>query len=247
MNEAQTQLLLRRYAESIRKSWLSAIRSVDADATLATSAAERFADRVIRLAIQAGYREADYLRSGAFDPTLAAERFRVERGGLVSRFLADVRQSAPGLSVGLSARQRRDLRAFAVTLAGASLGAIDFNEPSIFNSREAALQAKRVELAMLRQRAKTIGRTEGLVALNLGIGVAIEQTTSLTGTEIKRTWKTAADEKVRSSHSPMNGQVRPLGEPFITGNGVAILYPGDPNAPVNERANCRCVLVTSGG
>lgn len=245
MNFTAAEKLLRRYSESIRRNWLSSVRSVDGGAT-AQVAAERFADRVIRLAIQAGYREADHL-GGTFDPTLSADRFRVERGALVTRFMTDVQRAVGGTSVGLSARQRRDLRAFAATLQRATLDTLEFGGDSLYTTAQARTQGKRVERAMLNMRARTIGRTEGMAALNLGVDVAVEQTETLVGEPIRRTWRTAADEKVRSSHSGMNGQSRPINEPFLSGNGVALMRPGDPNAPASERANCRCMLITEGG
>lgn len=244
MNEDQAQNTLRRFSASIRRAWLNAIKVVDGDSGRAQEAAERFADTVIRLSIQAGYAEARHLRTGVFDPTVSADRFRVERGGIVARFLTDVSRSTPGVSVGLSARQRRDLRAFAVTLQTASLDAIDFGEVPTFNNAESRRQVKRLEKAMIAQRAQTIGRTEGLAALTLGVDVAVEQTEAITNRPVKRTWKTATDEKVRSSHSAMSGQRKSVGEPFISGNGNALMRPGDPAAPIAERANCRCVLVT---
>lgn len=247
MKLAESDTLLRRFSEAIRRQWLRAVRTVDADIATAQITAERFADHVIRQAILAGYREAEHLRTGVFDPTVSADRFRIERGALVSRFLTDVSSSSLRVSVGLSARQRRDLRAFAATLTAASLDAIDFNETALFNDRQAAAQARRLERAMVQQRARLIGRSEATGALSLGVSVAIEQTEAMTGNEIKRTWRTRGDEKVRSTHSTMNGQTRGLNQPFLSGNGVALMRPGDPNAPASERANCRCVLVTAGG
>jgi hypothetical protein len=209
--------------------------------------AERFADSVIRLSILAGYAESAHLSHGVFDPTVSADRFRIERGGLVSRFIADVQRSTgSGLNIGLSDRQRRDLRAFAATLERASLDAIEFSEVSQFTTAESRNQVRRLRSAMINQRATTIAKTEATSALSLGVEVAIEQTENLNGIPIPRTWRTAADEKVRSSHSAMSGQTRLSNQPFISGNGVALMRPGDINAPVSERANCRCLLITGG-
>lgn len=246
MNQSDSEQFLRRFTESIRRAWLAAVRTVDGDRQRAQFAAERFADEVMRLATRAGQFEARHLK-GLFDPTQSADRFRIERGGLVSRFLSDVARASTGVSVGLSARQRRDIRAFAATLEAASLDAIDFNSPAPFTTRESRLQVRRLERAMLQQRARVIGRSEAAAALSLGVEAAVEQTEVVTGNQIRRTWRTAGDEQVRSSHSPMDGQVRAIGEPFITGNGNAMMRPGDPNAPASERANCRCMLITQGG
>ena len=62
---------------------------------------------------------------------------------------------------------------------------------------------------------------------------------TLQSTQIVRTWITAKDERVRSSHAVLNGQRRNYGEPW----GV-LRYPGDPSAPAAETVQCRCVLTT---
>ena len=53
-------------------------------------------------------------------------------------------------------------------------------------------------------------------------------------------WVTMEDDRVRESHDECAdaGAVR-LGKPFPNG----LLYPGDPSGPIEETANCRCVLV----
>jgi hypothetical protein len=43
----------------------------------------------------------------------------------------------------------------------------------------------------------------------------------------------------------MNGQLRAFGEPFLSGNGFELAYPGDANAPGSETINCRCVVTTT--
>lgn len=60
-----------------------------------------------------------------------------------------------------------------------------------------------------------------------------------------KVWKTQRDNRVRDSHRTMQGQRRGLHEPFITGTGVRIAYPGDPTAPIEEWAACRCFLATA--
>jgi hypothetical protein len=56
------------------------------------------------------------------------------------------------------------------------------------------------------------------------------------------TWRTRKDDRVRLTHGALEGETRPLGEPFVTVDGSEILYPGDPAAPIGETANCRCRL-----
>ena len=63
-------------------------------------------------------------------------------------------------------------------------------------------------------------------------------------TQIVTTWHTASDERVRGSHRSMNNQKRPPGEPFISGRGSRLRFPGDFNAPAREVIHCRCVVST---
>jgi uncharacterized protein with gpF-like domain len=97
---------------------------------------------------------------------------------------------------------------------------------------------------MVRQRAEVISRTQAMTALHLGLDVAVEQTQTVEGKRIARKWVTAQDEKVRSSHASLNGQVKFFNEPFVSGNGNWLMRPGDPSAPASETVNCRCMLIT---
>ena len=59
------------------------------------------------------------------------------------------------------------------------------------------------------------------------------------GKYVKRKWNTVNDERVRPSHRKAEGQVRDATTPFRVG-GALLRYPGDPTAPIEETANCRC-------
>lgn len=56
-----------------------------------------------------------------------------------------------------------------------------------------------------------------------------------------KVWVTRGDGKVRQSHIAANGQVRFLGEPFQVGH-ANLVSPRDPNGPIGETINCRCVM-----
>lgn len=70
----------------------------------------------------------------------------------------------------------------------------------------------------------------------------IRAVNAITGEEWGKGWDTQQDNRVRESHEPMNGQVRRWDEPFITGDGNYLMYPGDTSAPIKEWINCRCNL-----
>lgn len=94
-------------------------------------------------------------------------------------------------------------------------------------------------------RAEMIARTESLRSVHEGqnamMAQAIEEG-AVDPTKMKQTWITAHDDRVRDSHLPMDGQVKAIGEPFITGDGAYIRFPGDPEAGADEVIGCRCVV-----
>lgn len=94
----------------------------------------------------------------------------------------------------------------------------------------------------LRLRAETIARKESITALHAAQDEAMRQAVAkgLDSTTVTYVWRTAHDKRVRDTHKTMDGQVRPYGEDFVTGAGVALAYPGDPSGPAAEVLNCRC-------
>lgn len=98
---------------------------------------------------------------------------------------------------------------------------------------------------MIQRRATTIARTESLRAIHMAVNESYDQAIDnglLSPVDVLKRWVTAPDERRRASHAFMQGQIRRQGEPFLTGAGNLIMYPGDPNAPASEVINCRCVV-----
>lgn len=62
------------------------------------------------------------------------------------------------------------------------------------------------------------------------------------GIEVKKQWLATLDNRTRDTHQALDGQERPVDEPFEV-DGMKIDYPGDPNAPPELVYNCRCTLV----
>ena len=58
----------------------------------------------------------------------------------------------------------------------------------------------------------------------------------------KKMWQSMEDAKVRPSHAMISGETIGKDEFFDVG-GFPMRYPGDPFAPAQETANCRCVCV----
>ncbi len=100
---------------------------------------------------------------------------------------------------------------------------------------------------LLAFRAGVTAQSEALRVVNAGNLSMFQQAVDLgliDGASIQRQWKTAGDSDVRNSHRAMNGQLRGLNEPFISGAGARLQFPGDPNAGGAETVGCRCVIET---
>ncbi len=119
--------------------------------------------------------------------------------------------------------------------------ALDANRP--LSPDQIDKMVSRYRAKMLSMRAETIARTEALRSTHEGVKEMYDQAIArgeLSPDSLSQEWNTAADERVRTSHAPMNGQTRPYGVPFLSGAGNELKYPGDPDAPPEEVINCRC-------
>ena len=68
-------------------------------------------------------------------------------------------------------------------------------------------------------------------------GVAVKPT-------VMKTWETMQDERVRSTHEPLQSVSVPVNGRFHTWDGDSARYPGDFTDP-NNNCNCRCRIVLS--
>jgi HK97 family phage portal protein len=87
-------------------------------------------------------------------------------------------------------------------------------------------------------RAELIARTETVRAANAGSQAVFTEW----GVQYKQ-WLSQLDGRVRDSHRALNGQIQPINKAFVSGDGNELMYPGDPNAPIGEFANCRCTTL----
>lgn len=97
----------------------------------------------------------------------------------------------------------------------------------------------------IKHRSEVIARTESLSAVHQGLDEGIQQAVdsgSVDRDKVRRFWNTAGDERVRdfnsssTSHRSMHLQERKLGEPFESGAGSLLMFPGDPAAPLIDTA-----------
>lgn len=61
------------------------------------------------------------------------------------------------------------------------------------------------------------------------------------GIDLQVEWRSVLDNRTRHEHRQLDGQRRPVGEPFEV-HGIKIEYGGDPHAPANMIYNCRCTI-----
>lgn len=114
------------------------------------------------------------------------------------------------------------------------------NDPRVLSLREtrnAAIRHLDAERSVWQTRASLIARTESTGVANYGA----QQAFIAEGAE-RKMWLAASGGRTRPTHAAASDQVVRLDSPFIVG-GAAMQFPGDPNGPVEEVANCRCTMV----
>lgn len=90
-------------------------------------------------------------------------------------------------------------------------------------------------------RARTIAVTETTRAYGAGTVAGGLEQSRVTGRLLQKRWDTEKDERVRTSHRAVDGDVLDLGMPFYV-DGVPLMFPGDPMGPPETVINCRCDL-----
>jgi hypothetical protein len=114
----------------------------------------------------------------------------------------------------------------------------------------AAIPAEKIETMVrayrnraLKFRAEGIARTEALRALNGSAEEATRQAIDggqLEADAVEKIWVATKDGRTRDSHRSMDGQAVRFNASFVSPSGARLRYPGDPEAPIEEVANCRC-------
>jgi len=107
------------------------------------------------------------------------------------------------------------------------------------------LMVDRYRQRWINYRAEVIGRTEGLRAAHTGMMATWQQIIDdgrIQATDLYRTWLVTLPrgKNPRDFHTDMHGQEVPWGQPFVSGLGNQLEYPGDPSAPAEETVQCRC-------
>jgi hypothetical protein len=137
-------------------------------------------------------------------------------------------------------RALRDKR-FDRTIARAARGEL------VLSAEQIDRMVARYQENYIRYRANTIARTETVAAIHAGDEELWRQAIvsgEVPADQVISTWH-IANRNVRSSHRAMNGQTRPFGEPFRSGDGNNLRFPGDPLGPAADTINCQCVVARS--
>ena len=90
-----------------------------------------------------------------------------------------------------------------------------------------------------RTRAITIVRTELGRAFSVAADERMSQASEILP-GLKKQWRRSGKIHSRLHHDSIDGQIVAQDEPFTLGNGVRIMFPRDPAAPVAEVINCGC-------
>lgn len=97
----------------------------------------------------------------------------------------------------------------------------------------------------IKYRSEVIARTEALGGIHAGAEGMYQQAIDagdLDADNITGKWNTSGLDNRRDTHVTMQGQLRPFGEPFISGGGALLMHPGDQRAPVSETIQCVCAV-----
>lgn len=101
-------------------------------------------------------------------------------------------------------------------------------------------RGKGEDLSPYRSRVRMIARTSATLNFN-----ADELSALVDQGYLRKEWVTQHDTRVRDSHVSADGQVVNVLDPFVVG-GHLLMVPGDPSAPLDLTANCRCYVIGSG-
>jgi hypothetical protein len=95
----------------------------------------------------------------------------------------------------------------------------------------------------VEERAQVITGTEMGRAFSLATQKSMDDAVDSVP-ELKKMWLHAGHPGVpRAIHLALHGQVRDMDRPFYSADGIRIMYPRDPNAPIKEVIRCGCTHI----
>lgn len=93
-----------------------------------------------------------------------------------------------------------------------------------------------------RERAIAIVRTELSRAYGVAAFERLKQAAEA-DPGLKKQWRRSGKAHSRLAHDLADGQVQPVGKPFVLASGARLMFPHDPKAPPGETINCGCTLL----
>jgi len=183
-------------------------------------------------------------------PPSLVDGLLAEKTVLVQRIAAETRSSvreslrrlmdtalheSPAPSVGEIARRIRT-QFHGATGGEARGGLVDVTEPGILPTETQGYGARSNLYAFSSERAALIARTEAQQYESTGIFAGMDEA----GVEEIEWLSSNNPNHGDRRHDLMNGKTVRLGEYFVTPLGNRMRYPGDPEAPIKETANCGC-------
>ncbi|MEU1550214.1 phage minor head protein [Nocardia sp. NPDC005745] len=181
-------------------------------------------------------RHADAEWDRAVDETVlprlgaALTRLLGENADRLTDWRAQYLASARTRLAALPARAIRRVRAAVRDAAGATVDAV-----------RAAVDTA-LSWTQWRSDAALTARNEAVSAFNASRLAAAEAHARETGVRLDKQWIALHDSATRHSHMDADRQRVPLDQPFLVG-GAQLMYPHDPDGPIEETANCRCVVL----
>lgn len=201
--------------------------------------------RVIRQVVSTGTQLGRNPRQTALDLVGRVSTTGRRSGGVIglttrqAEYVANARRELQSLDPGYFTRTRRDAR-FDATVRSA----IESGKP--LSRDQIDRITGRYSDRLLAYRAEVIARTEALQAFNTGRNEVFRQAIEagrIRGENVLKVWRTAADGRVRDTHSALNGSKVPMSAPFVSSSGAQLMYPQDTSlgASSAEVIQCRCV------
>lgn len=194
-------------------------------------------DELRELLIRFGFREADRVAQG----TLLTDAIsnKPTRISYFQEWRDAVDQRARGLTEGVRERIRNNVRDIVLNSDGLTTQQIARRIATSIHAVEPETGGEPDRVYVFSfERAETIARTELVQVENTAQMAGFE----LTGVETVE-WLAYSDGLSGDRHHErMNGEVIKLGDTFKTPLGNSLRYPGDPRAPIEDTANCRCAV-----
>jgi hypothetical protein len=201
---------------------------------------------MIREALTQGLARGDNPTTTALDIVGRIDKATGERsGGIIGltapqeQFVASARDElANGRVSNYFKRSLRDKR-----FDSSIRKAVDAGEPIPADIQTKAV--RQYQNRLLKFRGDTVGRTESLTSLRAAKHEAYKQAVdegTVTAASVRRTWRSAGDNKVRDTHRVLDGETVGLDGPFQSPSGALLMFPGDTSlgADASEIINCRC-------